>query len=86
MNMKKEKETTEGGDGHDELEEYLASPDVTDIDDFDLLKWWKTGQGADVARALQDGQAVTSRRRPRPRAWSASSRRPARCTLTCASR
>jgi hypothetical protein len=40
--IKKEKETTaDGGGGHDELEEYLASPDVTDIDDFDLLKWWK---------------------------------------------
>ena len=29
--------TAPGGDGHDEL----ASPEVTNIDDFDVLKWWK---------------------------------------------
>ena len=40
--VKKEKEApAAGGGGHEELEEYLASPDVTDIDDFNLLKWWK---------------------------------------------
>ena len=38
--VKKEKTSPNSG-GHDELEEYLATPDVTDIDDFDLLKWWK---------------------------------------------
>ena len=41
--LEKDKETTPttGGGGNDELEEYLATPDVTHIDDFDLHKYWK---------------------------------------------
>ena len=35
LNAVKKENATSGNDAHDELEEYLASPDVDDIDDFD---------------------------------------------------
>ncbi|KMS98900.1 hypothetical protein BVRB_3g067910 [Beta vulgaris subsp. vulgaris] len=39
---KKLKATKEDGDSKSEIEKYLDEETVEDVDDFDILKWWKT--------------------------------------------